>query len=260
MRLWIEIARRGYRRSAAYRGATIGGLVTNAVFGFMRSYILLALYAENVTVRGYDARDAVTYAWLTQGLLALAMLWGEQALAERIRTGDIVTDLYRPVDFHAYHLAYDAGRATYLLLYRGALQILIGVIAFQIVVPTSPATWMTFALAVTLAIVVSGQIRFLLNIAAFWLLDHRGVMAIASTVIMLLSGFVVPLAFMPAWAETIARALPFAAMLQVPNDAYLGRPEVWDGIARQAIWAIGLIGLSRATVGAARRKVVIQGG
>lgn len=260
MRLWVEIARRGYRRSAAYRGATIGGLLTNTAFGFMRAQILLALFVENDTVRGYDARDAVTYAWLTQGLLVLTMIWGETQIAERIRTGDIATDLYRPVDFQAYQLAYDVGRAWYLLLYRGVVPILVGAFAFGIRFPDDPLSWLLVVVAIALGIVVSSQIRFLVNLSAFWMLDHRGMVAVASTLIMLLSGFIVPLAFLPPWAETIARALPFAAMLQVPNDAFLERPEVLQGIAGQAAWAIALVFAARMAIHAARRKVVIQGG
>lgn len=260
VRLWIEIARRGYRRSAAYRGATIGGLFTNTAFGFFRAYIMLALFAENATVRGYTPRDAVTYAWLTQGLIVLTMLWGVQDVAERIRSGDIATDLYRPVDLQAYHLANDVGRAWYLILYRGLPPVAIGALAFGIRMPERASTWGVLALAVALSVLVSGQIRFIVNLTAFWLLDHRGVVAIFSTFMMMASDFIVPLAFLPPWAENLTRALPFAAILQVPNDAFLERPEAWSGIASQVIWASVLIAVSRVMVSAARRKVVIQGG
>jgi ABC-2 type transport system permease protein len=260
VRLWLEIARRGYRRSAAYRGATIGGLATNTAFGFMRAYIVLALYRENTIVRGYEPIDAVAYAWLTQGLLVITMIWGETQIAERIRTGDIATDLYRPVDFQAYQLAYDAGRAWYLIAFRGIAPVAIGAISFGIRMPERPTTWLLLMVALALAVVVSSQLRFLVNLSAFWLLDHRGVVAIASTVIMLLSGFIVPLAFLPPWAESLARALPFAAMLQVPNDVFLERPEVWSGIATQFLWSGILIVSARTVLSAARRKVVIQGG
>jgi len=41
--VYWELARVGYRRYATYRGATIAGVFTNTVFGFLRAYVLIAL-------------------------------------------------------------------------------------------------------------------------------------------------------------------------------------------------------------------------
>ena len=41
-------------------------------------------------------------------------------VAERIRTGDVAIDLYRPVSFLGWYLASDLGRALYHLLTRGS--------------------------------------------------------------------------------------------------------------------------------------------
>ena len=61
MRLYFEIARRGYRRYAAYPAATAAGLFTNVFFGFLQAYILLAVFEGEEEIGGYDARDTVTY-------------------------------------------------------------------------------------------------------------------------------------------------------------------------------------------------------
>ena len=45
MRLYWEVSRRGYRRFATYRAATLAGIFTNTAFGFMRAYVLVALAA-----------------------------------------------------------------------------------------------------------------------------------------------------------------------------------------------------------------------
>jgi ABC-2 type transport system permease protein len=61
VRLDWEIAKRGWRRYAAYPWATVAGIFTNTVFGFIQAYILLALYSHRSDVGGYSARDTVTY-------------------------------------------------------------------------------------------------------------------------------------------------------------------------------------------------------
>ena len=56
MRLYWEVARRAYQRQLAYRTANFAGLITNAVFGYLRAAVMLALYANQQTIGGYDRR------------------------------------------------------------------------------------------------------------------------------------------------------------------------------------------------------------
>ncbi len=263
MRLHWEIARRGYRRYAAYPAATFAGIWTNTIFGFLQAYILLALFENRTDIGGYDAADTVTYVWFAQAILMTVYAFGWVELALRIRSGDVATDLARPLDPLRYWLAFDLGRALYHLVFRGIPPFLIGMIVFDLELPESPATWLWVAVSVTLAVVVSLAYRFLYNLAAFWLLDYRGVVAIAITISLLFSGFVIPLPFFPDWLETIARALPFAAMVQIPVDVFLEQAqgvELASALLLQVVWAVVLLGLARTVLSGAIRRVVIQGG
>ena len=96
MRLYWEVARRAFRRYATYRGATVARIFTGSVFGFIRAYVMVAVYRYRVDIGGFDVTDAVTFAFVSQGLLAAIEAFGTDEIAQRIRTGDIVTDLYRP--------------------------------------------------------------------------------------------------------------------------------------------------------------------
>jgi hypothetical protein len=93
MRAYWELAVTGYRRKAAYRGATFAGAFTNSVFGLIRGSVLLALMHARGTVGGYDAADALAYVWLGQGMIAVVELWGWVDVAERVASGDIAVDL-----------------------------------------------------------------------------------------------------------------------------------------------------------------------
>jgi ABC-2 type transport system permease protein len=265
MRLDWEIARRGYRRYSAYPGATAAGLFTNVFFGFLQAYILLAVYESRDSIGGYDAAAAVTYVWLTQGLLSVVASFGPSwiELALRVRSGDIAVDLGRPVDLQRAQLAHDAGRAGYQLLYRATPPFLLGALVFELTAPSDPLVWAGFAVSVALAVVVSFAIRFLVNLLSFWLTDYRGAMLLAMTVSHLLSGLIVPLAFFPEPWDTVARALPFASMLQLPVDIFVGAAtgsEIAAVLAIQAAWAVVLIALGRVVLSAGTRKLVIQGG
>jgi len=161
VRLYWEIARRGYRRYSAYPGATLAGIFTNTVFGFMLAYILLAVFRERDEVGAYDASDAVTYVWLSQGLLMTIYIWGWYEVALRVQSGDVATDLQRPLDFQRYWLAQDLGRALYHATFRGVPPFLVGMLAFDVRLPGEPLLWVSFPLSVALAVVVSFAWRFL---------------------------------------------------------------------------------------------------
>lgn len=259
-RLFYEVARRGFSRYATYRAATVAGLFTNTVFGFMRCYVLLAMFAARSDIGGFDRRDVVTYAWATQALIMTVFMWGWADVAMRIRDGAIVTDLHRPMDLQSYWLAEDLGRAAFHLLARGLPPVVVGAIAFGLRMPARPGTWLAVILSVFLAVVVSFGVRFLSNCAAFWMLDHRGATMITGIMANLLSGFIIPITFFPGWLATLARALPFASIVQIPIEVFLEKPGSLSMIPLQAMWAFVLFAAGRAAFAAGTRKLVIQGG
>jgi ABC-2 type transport system permease protein len=265
MGLYVMLARVGYRRYAAYPAATAAGLFTNVFFGFLVAYVLLAVYDVRDEVGGYDAADAVTYVWLVQGLLSVVASFGPTwfELSLRVRSGNVATDLQRPLDLQRLLLAQDVGRAAHMLLYRAIPPFLIGALVFDVVVPDNLGRWLAFAVSVCLAVVVSFAIRFLVNLMSFWLLDYRGPTMLAMVVSHLLSGLIIPLAFFPDPFGDIARVLPFASMLMLPIDIFVGAvsgTEIAAVLALQSFWAVVLLAAGRAVLAGGTRKLVVQGG
>jgi ABC-2 type transport system permease protein len=204
----------------------------------------------------------VTYVWLAQALIMTVYIFGWQELALRIRDGSIATDLSRPLDPQRYWLAFDLGRAPYHLLFRGALPFAVGALVFRLHYPSLLDAF-AFVLSLALAVVVSLGFRFLYNAAAFWLLDIRGVMTVAITINLFLSGMVMPLSFFPHWLRSLAHALPFAAILQTPVDIWLGKHQganLAGVVALQLLWAVVLLGLGRIALRGGSRRLVVQGG
>lgn len=267
MRVWWELARRSFSRYATYRAATLGGLVPNVAFGYLRAYVLLAVVAQAGPVGGFDEAAIVTYSFATQALIVpVAMFGGGGAsidLPERIKSGDVVVDLYRPLDLQGYWLAIDLGRAAHGLVTRSLLAFVAGLVAFDLVVPTGAVQMLGSALVVVLAVVVSFAWRYLLALVGFWLVDDRGLATVAGAAVNFFSGFLVPITFFPGWLEGIASALPFAAMVQLPVEVFVGLhdgPGIASVVAQQVAWLL-LLGLAGRVVGAlAVRKVVVQGG
>ncbi len=263
MRLYWEVAKRACQRQLAYRAANLNGLVTNICFGYLRAVVFVAVFQNQTTVAGYDVGQTITYTWLTQALIMVVALWNWWDVEQTIRTGDVVSDLAKPFSYLGFWLARDYGRAYYFVLFRAAPILLVGQLTYGVSWPTSPWTWLAFAISVVLAIATSFAWRFALNLSAFWTTDTRGLGNLATSVILVLSGFAVPLPFFPSAVRDVLTLLPFAGIIQVPCDVFLGRlagPDLLLAVARQALWTIALLAGAQLLVGRATRRVVVQGG
>lgn len=266
LRLYATVAAGGFRRHATYRVATLAGVFTNSVFGFVLSYTYIALWDERPQLGGYSMDDALAYVWIGQGLLTVCGLMGggfEDELIERIRTGDIAVDLYRPADLQAWWFSANAGRSAYQFLGRGVAPMVFGALVFGFTLPSGPGAWLAFLVAVALGSVVGFAIWYAVAMSAFWFLDGQGVVQVAWLGGLFFSGMLLPLNVFPGTLGEIARLLPWASLLQVPADVYLGRYEgraLAGAYAFQACWALVLLGVGRAAQAAATRKVVVQGG
>ena len=264
--LYVAVALSSFRRYSTYTAATVAGIFTNSVFGAIISFAYIAVWKQNPSAGGYDVTDALTYCWLAQAMIMTVAVWNggtTDDVAERIRTGDVAIDLYRPVSFLGWFLAGDLGRAAYHLLTRGVAPTVVGALLFELRFPHHPVTYLAFVVSVALGVVVSFGIRMLVASSAFWLLDQTGMLALSAVFAMFFSGLAVPLVLFPEPFRSLVLALPWAAYMQVPIDIWLGQRHgtgVLTGLAFQAGWSAVLLLACAALLRVADRKVVVQGG
>jgi ABC-2 type transport system permease protein len=258
------LAGAGFRRWSTYRQAAVAGVFVNTVFGVIKLSILLGV-AESAggVVAGYDPVGLSTYAWMSQALIAVVVIFHWTELADRVRTGDIAVDLARPVDLQLAWLAADLGRAAWGVVSRAAIPIAFGAVVFGFRVPSDPAALLLLPVAVTLAVVVSFAGRFLLNLTAFWIVEIRGPATLYVLVAGLLGGHIIPVQLFPGWLQAVAYATPFPALMQFPIDLMTGQATGWGAVGRvlaQFAWAVALLGVGRLVLARGMRRLVVQGG
>jgi ABC-2 type transport system permease protein len=257
------LAGAGFRRFATYRQATVAGAFANIVFGFLRCYVLLSVAGVGLAA-GYDRAQLATFVWVGQGMLAVVNFWGGTDLAERVRSGDVVAELLRPVDLMVAYLATDLGRAGYAMLTRFVAPVAVGLLAFDLYLPAHPHTYVLFGLSVALAVTVCSACRYLVELTAFWLLDVRGVYLVWLFASGAGGGLFFPLPFLPDWLVTVLWvATPFPALLQAPLDVLVERGGTGHSlalVAGQVAWVLVMVALARVVQRRALRRLVIQGG
>ncbi len=263
MSLFWELTRLSAQRQITYRAATLAGLATNFFFGLLRASVMVALFSTNQQVAGMNLQEAITYTGISQAVIAYLSLFGWYEIMRSINSGQIGSDLLKPMNYFIFWMAQDLGRALVNLFVRGLLIMLFYALIFDITYPTQPGQWLALLLSLVLAWMVSFAWRFLTNLAAFWSPNAIGIGRMAFTLSYFLSGFLMPLRFMPEWFTRLCSFTPFPQMVNTVIEIYLGLhtpAEIFRLLLTQALWFLALMSLGLWLLRLGVRRLVIQGG
>ncbi|GAA5533221.1 ABC transporter permease [Deinococcus aluminii] len=263
LRLYGAAARLSFRRQFAYPAATFWGLLTNLFFGALRVAVLLALFGLKPQVAGFTPADAVTYTGLTQAFLAAFSLFGWYDLMRTVHRGEVVTELLRPHSFLGFWMAQDAGRAAAQFLLRGVTILALYAALWGLTWPEGASGWLLTVLSAGLAWACGFAFRFLVNGAAFWSPDAVGIGRFAWALMGLACGFLMPLAFFPAWFQTLLAWTPFPSMMNSTVEVWLGHVSgaaALRVLGVQAAWTVVLLGLAQFVLARGLRRLEVAGG
>jgi ABC-2 type transport system permease protein len=161
---------------------------------------------------------------------------------ERIQRGELSGQLVRPVHPIHYDLAYFAGWKVVVIV----LWLPIAAVLALLFRPTFDVTWVegvVFFLAIWGAYLIRSLLLWVLGMVTFWTTRVGALYQIYFTAELLLSGRLLPLALLPAWAATIAGFSPFPSTFGFPIDVLAGNlssGELLGGLLQQGIWiAVG---------------------
>ncbi|HKJ26815.1 MAG TPA: ABC-2 family transporter protein [Anaerolineales bacterium] len=263
MNVYLHLTRLAFQRQMSYRAATLAGLTTNFFFGLLRAAIMIALYQNRDVVAGYDLPMAITFTALGQGMIAYLSLFHWYDLMYTVYSGEVATDLLKPVGYFRYWLAKDFGRAVSAFLTRGVTILIAYELVLDLVYPQGWKGWLYFAAAILLGWLVGFGFRFLVNMISFWTPNAAGFGRFFFLSAYALSGMLMPLAFYPEIVQKIAYITPFPQTVYVPIEIFLGllnESQIWNALGRQALWAVGLILAGQIVQRAGVRRLVVQGG
>ncbi len=263
MHLFWELTRLSFQRQFTYRAAALAGLATNFFFGMLRAAVLVALYGARQEVAGISLAGAVTYTGLSQAVIGLLSIFSWYEVMNSVYTGDIGSDLLKPLNYFTFWLAQDLGRAAAALVMRSFTIMAAYALVFGITIPESPGQWLALSMAVVLSWLVSFSWRFLVNLAAFWTPNALGVGRFFFILSWFLSGFLMPLRYFPDWFVRLCYLTPFPHTVNTVVEVYLGllsMPELVRALLGQALWAVLLIAAGQLVLQAGVRRLVILGG
>ncbi|HKC51997.1 MAG TPA: ABC-2 family transporter protein [Myxococcota bacterium] len=264
LRPYLQFARLAFQRRATYRLANWSGAAVNFFFLLVHAQVLLGFFRARANAGGWSASDAVLYFAASESLLMVIGIFPDfrYNLAERVRTGEIVSDLVRPVTLLWRELAERYGTGAYYLVTRAPAVFGAGWLVYGLV---PPPRWelALFPLSLALAMAVSTGLWFLACSSAFWRESANGEMSAIVFVNSFLGGVFVPIDFYPPLMRWVTDVLPFRATLYTPVAILAGKlsgAELAFGLLHQVVWVAGLLMLASLLETRGLRRLAIQGG
>ncbi len=245
-----------------YRGAALGGLVTQAFFGLIMIYLYKTLIGESDSKL---LRDTVTYVWIQQ-MFFRTLFTSDGELSQLILSGGLAYAVIRPVDLHFFWYMRDL--ATRLV---GGLMRALPMVVVMFLLPPEvrmalPDGWLgagQFLLSLMLGVMCTCAVTSIAKAISMKTLDNRGASAMLSLIMLAFSGNVVPLTLFPDGLQNLIRYQPFAQMLDMPIRAWQSAMPLGEwalNLGVQLAWLIALLALSRFLWRRNLADLVIQGG
>ena len=264
VRPYLQFARLAFQRRAAYRLANFTGAGVNFFFLLVHTQVLLGFFRARANARGWEPNDAVLYFAASESLLMVIGIFPDYRynLAERVRTGEIVSDLVRPVGLFWRELAERYGTGAHFLVTRAPAVFAAGWLVYGLTPPLRPEL-LLFPVSLALALAVSAGLWFIACSSAFWRESAAGELNAVVFVNTFLGGVFVPIDFYPPVMRFFADVLPFRATLYTPVAILTGKlagGALVYGIAHQLVWAVLLAAVSLHLESRGLRRLAAQGG
>ena len=266
--LWLM--RLTFLKLMAYRMRYVTGIATYGIFVGGQYAIWQAVFAAqglspDQPLNGLTLPQLATY--LAVGYIARAAYFTntDQEIAARFQSGDVTLDLLKPLSFHGQWLAQAAGETAFRLLFFAAPMALVLIPLFGVQAPGGDGWWQ-FPLLFLLAFIINAELNLMAGSASFWLEDITGLLSLKRNLIMLLSGLMVPLHYLPGWLADLTNVLPFALLSYHPTMAYVGQlgtaghPTFASVLLLGLVWLVVLRGGNVLLWRLAQRRLEVQGG
>jgi ABC-2 type transport system permease protein len=262
MNAYVHFAKKSFRRKAVYRLEYFLGLFNAILTLFIGAAIWSAIYMKGGSINGIEKHQMITYAVL--GMIMRTLLsMNEFVIDGKIRSGEIATDLLRPLHFPKYLFAIVLGEVGFNLWTKVLPVVILAVIVFRLDPPASAEMALLFAVSLMLGYLTLYCLNFIFWLMSFWIHHTWSMITIKNALLLLFSGATIPLWFLPSSLERVLRILPFRHIYFTPLSIYLGQSSTGEAlmtIIQEIIWIIVLHLLGRILWIRAQRKITIQGG
>lgn len=256
----FTIAKVHLMNAIQYRAQLLARFCYYTLFIYVFLCLWRAIYQQG-GVEGYSYVQLVWYLIMTE-FVAFACSSGIYGkMNEDVKSGSIAYLIGRPTHYVAYQFFGSIGQIAVNMAAFGVLALVLGLV-FVGPLPTFQLVSVPFVLlSLLLSISLNFFFHMLIGLSAFVLEDNQAFYLIYQKLCFMLGTFL-PVEFLPAWLQTIARNLPFSYVSWAPAKLLVdfSFPLFWQILPAQVLWTAVLLGLTLLAYRGGVRRLAINGG
>ena len=263
MKKYLDYVVIGIREHMAYPSTIWAKFFSKIIYLYLQFSIWNALFLSYGQTNPLLKRDDILAYIIVATIISTFIECNTiEWMNDQIRTGNIVTELIRPVNFpkmaFSRHLG---GTVIKIVFYCVPLSILVRIVV------SKPLLCHKQILYGLLSVILAYGIQFLysliIGLLAFWLIVTWPLNMLLGAGYKLLSGAWIPVIMFPDFLKKINYFFPFRAIYAIPVTIMTSRMKtqhIWQNILIQFIWIIILFAATELIWNIGKRKLIVQGG
>lgn len=263
MKKYVDHIRIGMKEYLVYPSAVWAKLFSKITYLYLQFCIWSALFASN-SMKNPELNKADTLRYIVVATIVSTVIECNviEKVNAQIQSGNIATELIRPIGFKRMLLARHLGDTAIKLLYY--LVPLIVLIKASVSLPLLCFRQIGLGvLSVLLAYFIQFLYSLIIGLLAFWLIVTWPINMFFGAIYKLLSGAWIPVTMFPETLYRINLLLPFRAIYAIPVSILTSSMtviEIWQSICVQVVWLVTLYILVQIIWHVGRNKLIVQGG
>jgi len=204
-------------RVIQWRGSLLITFAGNIVYLLIIYNIWRAIYSSSPaeTVNGMTFTDTMVYLVLAMTIFNVLNIFIVWIMGEDIRSGQMVLDLIKPMSFRSYtFFSTLGGNIVQFFVVFVPTFIIVNIITGGAI--AIGLNIFFFLISLFLAMIIFFFIEFAVGTLCFYTESVWGINIVKETMVLLLSGAMIPIAFFPAGFRNVVNYLPFQAIYNTP--------------------------------------------
>ena len=263
MKKYKDFIRIGIKEQLAYPMVILAKLLAKIIYLYLQISLWNALFSSGgqtnaLLNRGETVHYIIIATMISSFMECDIISW----INEQIRTGNIVFDIMRPMDYKKMAFSRHLGETIVKIVF---LCIPLCILVFS---KTSEPLLCRKQIAIGfLSLCLGYLIQFLyvliIGMLAFWLIVTWPLNMLLSAIYKLLSGVWIPLTLFPQFLYKLNLFLPFRAIYAIPATILtspMNIHKIRADIFTQLLWLFLLFVLMQCVWKTGKRKLIVQGG
>lgn len=261
------LTKAGIIESLQFRLGTAVMLFGNLIYLALVYFLWKAVYESSgvSVVNGMTFYDTMIYLILATAIFNFLEMFIVWDMSRAIQSGEIIMHLLKPMRYRVYTFwSYTGAHVNNFFLAFVPTFIVVSVIT-KGAIPIG-MNLLYFVVSLILALVVNFNIEMLVAPICLYTESTWGINIVKETIVLLLSGATIPLAFFPEGLRQVVEYLPFRAVYDIPLTVLLAKngtdtpAGLLAGLGIQLLWCVVLSVCGNLFWKHAVKKITVNGG